>query len=248
MKLTPWKLLSSLCKVSNRKRHSWYGSDLYSLSSDPVALLNNDREMEPNAVINIFSEYEGVDHLSLVCVGAAGNGQLQWERRLSGETEGGVLGSSDGVTIEYFSDDRRDTLLRLQPVTPASAGYYSCRSTESDQEATVLVTFDDPYFAFTSPSYYEIPLGVRVDISARYAYSSNGVNNSGTGFTYRLTFSPFASTTDTPPPTNQTSPTGESTPPQEQLIESGSVNSLSNNFIFAVYGSQTSGGVYNLTC
>jgi hypothetical protein len=199
---------------------------------NPVSLLNNDRVMEPNAVINSFSVYEGVDYLSLVCVGTAGNGQLQWER-LSGETEGGVLGNSDDVTIDYYSDDKRDTSLTLKPVTSALAGYYSCRSTQTDQGASVLVTFQDPYFAFTSFGYYDIPLGVRVDISARYAYSSNGVNNSGTGFTYGLTFIPLTST--------------GSTLSEGELIESGSTDPLSNNYVYSVYGSRTNGGLYNLT-
>ena len=198
-----------------------------------MSLLNDDRVMEPNAVINSFSVYEGVDYLSLVCVGTAGNGQLQW-KRLSGETEGGVLGNSDDVTINYYSDDKRDTSLTLKPVSRALAGYYSCRSTQTDQEASVIVTFQDPYFAFTSFGQYGIPLGVRVGISARYAYSSNGVNNSGTGFTYRLTFSPLTST--------------GSTLSEGELIESGSTDPLSNNYVYSVYGSRTNGGLYNLTC
>ena len=168
-----------------------------------------------------------------MCVGTAGNGLLQWER-ISGEAEGGVISNSDDVTINYYSDDQRDSSLTLQPVSSDLVGYYSCRSTQTGQEATVLVTFENPYFAFTSFSYYEIPLGVRVDISASYAYSSNGVNNSGTGFTYGLTFSPFTSA-------GMTLSEGE-------LIQSGSTDHLSNNYVYSVYGSSTNGGVYNLTC
>lgn len=215
-----------------------YTAHLSSLISDPVALLNNDREMEPNAVVNVFSKYEGVDYLSLVCVGTEGNDKLVWEM-LSGGSEGGDIGNSDDVTITYYSDDQRETSLTFQPVTEASVGYINCRSTETNQEATVLVTFDNPYFAFTSLSYYEIPLGVRVDLSARYAYSSNGVNNSGVGFTYHLTFSSTSS---------QDGLTTERTPSEVQLLETGSTDPLSNNYIYPVYGSSTSGGVYNITC
>ena len=189
--------------------------------------------MEPNAVINSFSQYGGIDYLSLVCVGTTGSSGLVWE------TESGVLSNDDdGVSIEYYSEDRRDTLLVLQQVNETFVGSYTCRSTESDQEATVLVTLEDPYFAFTNLSSYIIPLGVRVEISARYAYSSNGVNNSGSGFTYKLTFQPSSSTT---PPSNETAQ-------GEQLIEEGSADDFSNNYIYPVYGSRTSGGVYNLSC
>ena len=214
---------------------------------DPVAVFNNDRELEPDAVINVFSQYEGLDHLSLGCVGTVGNGELQWEARevarFSGVIDESVLSTNDDISIGYYSSDRRDSLLTLRPVTQSTVGYYTCRSTVSDYVATVLTTYQNPYFAFTSLTYYEVPLGVRVDISARYAYWSNGRMNIGTGFRYNLTFLPYlelsmsASNTTSMPPLLQ-----------EQLLDVGFTDASSNNYIYTIYAGENSGGQYNLTC
>lgn len=202
-------------------------------------MLNNDSELEPNAVINVFSEFEGVDYLSLVCVGTAGNGNLEWEK-LSGSTGG----FGDNVAIDYYSTDRRSTIIVFQPVTEADTGYYSCQSEDTEYEATVLVTFENPYFSFTSFSEYEIPLGVAVDISARYAYSSNGIMNIGSGFIYDLTFLPYYNAT-LDFLFNETS--GDDVQ-QEELLDDGSTDAFSNNYVYTVYGSDESSGQYNLIC
>ena len=159
-------------------------------------------------------------------MGSTGNSQLQWEVNNTAFTD------SESSTILYFSDDERDTSLEINPVSASSVGYYTCRSAESEEEATVLVTLQDPYLSFTSSPTYSIPLGVRVEISARYAYSSNGVDNTGTGFTYRLEFYALDITN------NQT----------DQVLDEGAGSAFSNNYIYPVYGSTTSGGFYNLTC
>lgn len=204
--------------------------------------------MEPNAVINTFSLYEGEYYLGLGCAGVEGSGRLEWEatgvERFSGIIDKDVLSENDDVTVQYFSMDSRDSLLTLLPVTSANVGYYTCRSTESGSAASVLVTFEDPYFAFTSLTEYEVPLGVRVDISARYAYSSNGLMNIGTGFLYDLTFLPCVSPTTMSPNSTDEVPT----PQQEQSLASGVTNNFNNNLIYSVYASDSTGGLYNLTC
>ena len=203
--------------------------------------------LEPNAVINIFSLFEDVEYLSLGCVGTAGSGQLQWEarevERFSGLIDDSVLSTNDDITVEYYTPDRRDTVLVLQPITQDTVGYYTCKSDESSYEATVLTTFQNPYFAFTSPTELEVPLGVRIDISARYAYWSNGSMNVGTGFLYNLTFLPCILM---PPNSNGTA----MLIPQdiEQLIDSGFTDAFSNNYVYTLYASENTTGQYNLTC
>ena len=213
---------------------------------DPVTLLNNDSELEPNAVINVFSIYEDVDYLSLICVGTEGSGGLVWEaaevERFSGIIDDSVLSTNDDIAVEYYSSDRRDTGLVLQPITAATVGYYTCRSTESGYEARVLTTFQNPYFAFTNPTQYEVPLGVRVDLSARYAYWSTGQMNVGTGFRYTLNYLPCV-VTPTVNPNNTTMP-----PPQVQLLDSGPTDAFSNNYVYSQYASENTTGQYNLTC
>ena len=203
--------------------------------------------MKPNSVINVFSEFEDTDYLSVGCVGTAGNGNLEWER-LSGVTEG----FSDSVTIEYYSTDRRITNIIIHPVTEVDAGYYSCRSTDSMNEAIVLITFEDPYFSFTSLSEYEVPLGVTVDLLARYAYSSDGIINIGTGFSYTLTFLafiPYSNTTsDSDLPTNLTLPTSSIARLQPQVLDAGITDDSSNNYIYTIYAHEYGSGQYNMTC
>ena len=213
---------------------------------DPVALLNNDSELEPNAVINVFSIYQDVEYLSLICVGTAGSGGLIWEaagvERFTGIIDDNVLNANDDITVEYYSSDRRETGLVLQPVTAATVGYYTCRSTESGYEARALTTFQNPYFAFTSPTEVEVPLGVRVDLSARYAYSSNGQMNVGTGFRYMLTYLPCVAA-PTINPNATTMP-----PPLVQLLDNGFTDAFSNNYEYTLYASENTTGQYSLTC
>lgn len=213
---------------------------------DPVSLFNsfiNTREMEPFAVINIFSMSAGVESLRLVCVGTAGSSQLEWEasgvERFSGTIDDAILNANDDITIDYTTD-RRFTILRLYPLTQDIVGYYTCKSTTSEYEATVLTTFENPYFAFTSPTEYNVPLGVRVDISARYAYSSNGSMNDGAGFFYNLTFLPCLEPTDA----NETVMPSS----QVQILDVGSTDDFTNNYIYTVYANESIAGQYNLTC
>lgn len=212
---------------------------------DSVSLFNNAREMEPYAVINIFSVFEGVDYLSLVCVGRAGSSQLEWEasgvERFSGTIDDAILSANDDITIDYYTSDRRFTRLELNPVTQDTVGYYTCKSTTSEYEATVLTTFQNPYFAFTSPTEYNVPFGVRVDISARYAYSSNGSMNVGAGFFYNLTFLPCLDPTDA----NETVIPSSS---QIQILDVGITNDSTNNYVYTLYANDSIAGEYNLTC
>ena len=199
-----------------------------------------------DAVINSFSVFGGVEYLSLRCVGTLGSGQLQWEarevQRFSGVIGDSVLGSNDDITVDYYSADMRDTQLVLQPIAQDTVGYYTCRSTTSGYEATVLTTFQNPYLAFTSEIQYDVPLGVKVDISAQYAYSSNGYMNIGTGFLYYLTFLPYASLTEMP------TGTSEPTIPQSQPVAAGTIDAFNNNYVYTVYASANTAGQYNLTC
>lgn len=223
--------------------------------ADPVAILNNDQELQPNAVINIFSSLSltGVQFISLICYGIQGHGELQWEtrdvQRFPDVLDSNTDSNDNDLSIDYFTDDRRGSSLLLQPIAEDVVGFYTCKSTQSGYEATVFTTFQNPYFTFTSPTEYEVPLGVRVEISARYADLSNGIINLGQRYYYTLTFLPCVSPTD-PSPTDQGSgimPT-EMIIPTEMLLEEGIVDSMSNNYIYYIYASESVAGQYNLTC
>ena len=217
-----------------------------------MAILNNDQELQPNAVINIFSSLflTDVQFLSLICFSIQGHEELQWEtrdvQRFPNVLDSSTVSSNDDLSIEYFGDDRRESSLLLQPIAEDIVGFYTCKSTQSGYEATVYTTFQNPYFTFTSPTEYEVPLGVRVEISAQYADLSNGLMNLGQGYRYTLTFLPLSESS----PTDQGSgimPT-EGIIPTEMLLDEGVVDNMSNNYIYYIHASESVVGHYNLTC
>ena len=217
-----------------------------------MALLSNDRELEQNAVINTFSTLSRTDLLvlSLVCFGIEGHGELQWQtkdvQKFPDILDSQAVRNYDDLTLKFFDDDRRDSLLMVHPIAQDTVGFYTCKSTQSDNEATVYTTFQNPYFAFTNPTEYSIPLGVKVVISARYADVSNGMMNIGPGFNYKLTFLPFVEPTSSGQGSGMMLTVEPS--PTESVLNEGVADNLSNNYVYNIYGKESIAGNYNLTC
>lgn len=217
-----------------------------------MVILNNDQELLPNAVINIFSTLflTDVQFLSLICFSIPGHGELQWEtrdvQRFPNILDSNTVNTNDDLSIEYFGEDRRESPLLLQPISEDIVGFYTCKSTQSGYEATVYTTFQNPYFTFTSPTEYEVPLGVRVEISAQYADFSNGLMNIGQGYRYTLTFLPCTESSPTDPGSGVMPTAGII--PTEMLLDEGVADRMSNNYIYYIYASESVAGQYNLTC
>ena len=95
---------------------------------------------------------------------------------------------------EYTYRVRQDIIFTYQPVGAETTGYYSCRSQQSGYEAEVFVTITNPIWEQTSQVLQDAPLGAEVVISARYADSSFGYQNLGSGFSFELRFVPCAPT------------------------------------------------------
>ena len=229
------------------------------LHSGPVALLNNDRELRANAVINSFSRLNNSQVLGLYCVGTLGNGMLQWltkdVERFPNVLDEDTASDNEDLAVFYYSNDRRDSLLLLQPIAQDTVGLYTCKSAQSGREASVLTTFQDPYFAFTNPNESQVPLGVKRNISASYAYASDGFMNVGSGFLYNLTFEPTNSEEISSGdlegsglmPTEIPS-TSEPVVVDQILLDDGITDSFSNNYVYDVYAGEATAGRYTMTC
>ena len=221
-----------------------------------MALLSNDRELEQNAVINTFPTLSRTNMLvlSLVCFGIEGHGGLQWQtkdvQKFPDILDSQAVRNYDDLTLEFFDDDRRDSLLMVQPIAQDTVGFYTCKSSQSDYKATVYTTFQNPYFTFTNPTEYSVPLGIKVEISARYADVSNGMMNIGRGFNYRLTYLSFVEPTSSGQDSGQGSGMILSVEPSptESVLNEGVADNLSNNYVYNIYGRENVAGNYNLTC
>ena len=199
-------------------------------STDPVAILKNDIELKPNAIINNFTDpISNLQQLSLRCVGTQGHGELQWEtrnvERFPDVLDDGTVSNNEDLSIEYLSVDKRDTVLTLQTIAPDTMGNYMCRSRQSGYTIGLYTTMQDPYIVFTSPMEhnYSAPLGAKVTFSAVYAYSSNGSYNYGPGYRTSLMF-------------------------QNTVLDNGVLDNTSNSYEYSFYVSMASSGLYMLQC
>ena len=168
-----------------------------------MAILNDDRELNPGAVINSFELFTPSNQpvLNLRCLSIDGHGELQWRTReveaLPDVVDVETAGQINFLNVSYSdSITRRDSIISYHPFDEQGTGYYACRSEESSYQAEVYTSLDDPIWELVTPRVYDVPLGAEVSISARYADSSLGYINNGEGFSYELSF--FASTSPKP--------------------------------------------------
>ena len=165
--------------------------------SDPVAITNNGKELQPGAVISAFSTFFTSNQpiLSLRCFSLSGHGQLQWRaREVESLPDLQVLSSetAEAVNISYSSNpERRDVVITHHPFGSQGTGYYVCRSEESGYEVEVYTTLDNPIWELVSPTQYTVPLGAVTTIMSHYADFSFGYQNNGLGFTFELRFIPL---------------------------------------------------------
>ena len=170
---------------------------LFHLFSDPIAIMNNDKELQPGAVISAFSTFFTSNQpiLSLRCFSLSGHGQLQWLTREVEALPGlEVLSSetAEAVNISYTTNlERRDVVITHHPFSSQGTGYYVCRSEESSYEVEVYTTLDNPIWELVSPTQRSVLLGAEITITSHYADYSFGYLNNGLGFSFELRFIPL---------------------------------------------------------
>ena len=201
-----------------------------------MALLNDDRELVPNAVINTYRMHLHTNQstLNLRCIGTNGNGRLQWFTRevevLPPTISSTNIPTIEGLNVTFFDRMQRDTNLVYQPVNVQSTGYYTCRSEESGYTVEVYTTLIDPLWELSvqTASVIEFPIGAVVTITARYADSSSGYINSGDGFQYVLMFLPHI----------------ENMP--DEMLASGNSSQYSNQLTYSFSAAVGGSGLYLL--
>ena len=201
-----------------------------------MALLNDDRELVPNAVINTYRMHLPTNQstLNLRCIGTNGNGRLQWFTRevevLPPTISSTNIPTIEGLNVTFFDRMQRDTNLVYQPVNVQSTGYYTCSSGESGYTVEVYTTLIDPLWELLVPtaSVIEFPIGAVVSITARYADSSSGYINSGHGFQYVLMFLPRIETMP------------------DEMLASGNSSQYSNQLTYSFSAAVGGSGLYLL--
>ena len=201
-----------------------------------MALLNDDRELVPNAVINTYRMHLPTNQstLNLRCIGTNGNGRLQWFTRevevLPPTISSTNIPTIEGLNVTFFDHMQRDTNLVYQPVNVQSTGYYTCSSGESGYTVEVYTTLIDPLWELLVPtaSVIEFPIGAVVSITARYADSSSGYINSGHGFQYVLMFLPRIETMP------------------DEMLASGNSSQYSNQLTYSFSAAVGGSGLYLL--
>ena len=201
-----------------------------------MALLNDDRELVPNAVINSYRMYLHTNQstLNIRCIGTNGNGRLQWFTReveaLPQMITSTNIPANEGLNVTFLDRMQRDTSLVYRPINVQSTGYYICSSGESGYTIEVYTTVIDPLWELLVPtaSVIEFPIGVVVTITARYADSSSGYINSGRGFSYMLLFLPCIETMP------------------DEMLASGISSPYSNQFTYSFRAAVGGSGLYQL--
>jgi len=209
---------------------------LYFTSTAPVAILNNDKEVIPDAIINSYSTFFLTNQtvLELRCIATSGNGRLQWLTRdveiLPQLITSSTIPAIQGLEVAFWDSMDRDTTLIYQPVSNQSTGYYTCRSDESGYGVQVYTTLINPLWEVLVPTdrTIEFPIGAVVTFTARHADSSSGDVNTGSGFFYILMFLPCVETL-----------------PDEELL-SGITNRYSNRFTYSFRAATDDSGLYQL--
>ena len=141
--------------------------------SNPVAITNSGKELQPGAVISAFATFFNQPILTLRCFCLSGHGQLQWRaREVEALPDLQVLGSDtvEAVNISYSSNpERRYVVVTHHPFSSRGTGYYVCRSEESSYKVEVYTTLDNPIWELDSPTQYTVPLGAVTTILFHYA-------------------------------------------------------------------------------
>ena len=153
-----------------------------------VAILNDDNELPPNAIINRFSQ----NSLLVTCLGVGGHRNLTWEAQdgsLVPQIEDFSAMSGGPLPTVYQSDYFSTKRLHIDYVSSSTAGLYYCRSQQSDFSRHVMITLTNPYWMLTTPLINYLPVGGRFSfVSVQFADNSTGYRNLGAGFSYDATF------------------------------------------------------------
>ena len=177
-------LLSDSFSVSSLVLLSLKYSSISSKFSAEIAILNDDNELTPNSVINVFHQVP----FYFECIGITGHSNLTWQ------TEEGVLlpnGASD-LLPSVFQSGSSDApqIVFLNPPSISAVRYY-CHSDESGLVAEVIITATNPYLQGISPKVNYLPVGGHFSfITVQYADNSTGYQNFGDGFFFNTSFVP----------------------------------------------------------
>lgn len=155
-------------------------------------------------MINYFdSNPNSIFHIR--CLGAVGNANLQWETRNvsvlnDGEITEQEAAGINGFDVVYITNssvfffNRSTIVLRIPSFQPSFAGYYTCRSRESNNSVEVYMTSLNPLWQLVTPTTMIVPMGAEVIIALQYGDSSVGSQNIGSGFLHTLIFFPCVPT------------------------------------------------------
>ena len=204
------------------------------VSAAPVAILNDDRELEPGAIINSYRSYfTNQLALNLRCFSIVGHSELEWRTRnieaLPDILDLNTAATIDELNISYSGNaEGRDVGILYQPVSDLSSGYYVCRSAESGYEVEIIATQTNPIWEFLTPHIYDVPLGAEATITVRYADFSYGYVNFGLGFTYELKYIPA----------NENE--------SEVILDTGNTDSDGSMYAYSFLVEMQSTGVYQL--
>lgn len=152
--------------------------------SAEIAILNDDNELTPNSVINVFHQIP----FYLECIGITGHSNLTWQT----EERVPLPTSASDPLPSVFQSESSDApqIVLLNPPSISAVRYY-CHSDESGLAAKVLITATNPYFQGISPLVNYLPVGSRFSfIQVQYADNSTGYQNLGDGFSLRMSFVP----------------------------------------------------------
>lgn len=208
--------------------------------------MNNDEELPPNAVINQFASFglNSEPALSLRCLSVNGHSNLQWmSRGVPSLLPDGPISSmtSPRVDIDYFPEfdpQQRDVVLLIRPISEVLTGYYSCSSQESGVSAEVYSTLTNPLWQRTTPTVNYLPIGSFLPvISVLYADVSVGYQNLGFGFSYSLTFEPYAALAQNG--SNESDTLGQLSSNRSMLISGSTSNLMGNNITYLITGRLT---------
>ena len=163
----------------------------------PISILNNDKELPPNAVINVFSRAHPLGNplLSLRCYSTENHSDLFWEAAnvpnlADGYISPETVASTSSLSILTIGTPVQDTVLTQNPISNLTFGTYTCRSRASNSFVEILTTDIDPFWMSRTSMFIEAPIGYVVKLSVLYADVSVGYMNFGTGFSYVLKFIP----------------------------------------------------------
>ncbi len=111
------------------------------LTIGPVSIWNNNRELVPNAVVNVFSNFieDNLPFLSLRCFSTEGNGMLYWKTREVSLLPTDLNSDSQINNLTIIESDH-DITINYAQLSNQKTGYYACVSNTSDEQFEALVT------------------------------------------------------------------------------------------------------------